>query len=134
MMPVTNADYNTITEMFARYCWLVDEGDADGWANLFVEDGEITGVVPVPLKGREQLKQIPNGSYAKSKGKMRHMAANMVCDYGESRDLVHAKYYNMVTNWLDGGKFVCFAISKVVLVRDGEDWLIQRSDSEMFMG
>jgi ketosteroid isomerase-like protein len=133
-VPVSTEDYLAITQMFARYCWLVDEGDAEGWANLFTEDGELAGLTPVILKGREQLKSIPTGAFAGSQGKLRHMAGNMCCEYGDNRDVVHAKYYNMVTNWQDGGKFTCMAISKVVLVRHGAGWLIQRSDSEMFLG
>ena len=132
-MPVTTDDYVSISDLLGRYCWRVDEGDEEGWAALWTEDGVFTGVTPEPVVGREALKAIPRDAYAGASGKLRHLVGNLHCDYQEGgTDVVIARYYNLVTNWLQGGGFTCLALSTVRLVRTGEGWLISRNDSVMF--
>jgi 3-phenylpropionate/cinnamic acid dioxygenase small subunit len=133
-MPVSTEDYVAISEHLARYCWLVDEGDEDGWTALWIEDGVFTGVTPEPVLGREALRMIVRMGQASGARKTRHMVANLVCDYRDGRDTVQAAYYNFVTNWADGARMTVMALSKVVLVRNGAGWLIRRNDSEMFIG
>lgn len=133
-MTVEPADLVAIADHMGRYCWAVDEGDEEGWAALWTEDGVFTGVSPEPLVGREALKSVPRFESQLSDGKMRHLIGNLVCDYQGDRDHVLARYYNLVTNWADGGQFICMALSEVRLVRDGKGWLIQRNDSRVFPG
>ena len=129
-MPVSTDDFVSISDFFGRYCWRVDEGDEEGWAALWTEDGVFAGVLPEPVVGREALKMIPRGSMASGKGTIRHHVGSLNCDYdGEGRDTVIARYYNLVTNWIDGGAFTCLAASTARLVRHGDSWLIKRSDS-----
>lgn len=135
-MAVSTEDHLAIADHMARYCWAVDEGDADGWVALWSEDAVCTGLGPQTLTGREQLRGIVASNMALGgNGKARHSVTNLVCDYaGGDRDTVEAKYYNMVTNWKDGGRFTCMALSRVRLVRDEAGWLIACSDSELFLG
>lgn len=129
-MPVSTDDYVSVSDFLGRYCWLVDAGDEDGWAALWAEDGVFAGVMPEPVVGREALKGIPRGAFASSGGKLRHHVGSLNCDYdGTSRDVVIARYYNLVTNWMQGGAFTCLASSTVRLLRHGDSWLIERSDS-----
>jgi hypothetical protein len=129
-MPVSTDDYVSISDFFGRYCWRVDAGDEEGWADLWAEDGVFAGVLPEPVVGREALMAIPRNAFAGSQGKLRHHVGSLNCDYdGDSRDIVIARYYNLVTNWLQGGAFTCLAASTVRLRRDGTSWLIERSDS-----
>lgn len=129
-MPVSTDDYVSISDFFGRYCWRVDSGDEEGWAALWAEDGVFAGVMPEPVVGREALKAIPRGAFASSGGKLRHHVGSLNCDYdGADRDVVIARYYNLVTNWVNGGAFTCNAASTVRLQRSGEGWLIERSDS-----
>lgn len=133
-MPVSTDDYASISDFMARYCWLVDEGDGDGWAALWTEDGVFAGAMPEPVAGREALRMIPLGSGSKD-GPMRHMVVNLACDYRDSgRDEVAAQYYNFVTDWSDGGSMRCIALSRIVLTRNGKSWLIRRSDNVLMMG
>ncbi len=136
-MPVSTDDYVSVSDFFGRYCWRVDEGDEEGWAALWAEDGVFAGVMPEPVVGREALKMIPRGAFAGSGGKLRHHVGSLNCDYegagdGDNRDVVIARYYNLVTNWMQGGAFTCFATSTARLLRNGDSWLIARSDSVTF--
>lgn len=128
-MPVSTEDYVAISDHLARYCWVVDEGDEEGWIGLWTEDGVFTGLTPEPLAGREALRLVVRMAQAGGPGKTRHMIANLACDYQEGRDVVLARYYNFVTNWAQGARMQVMALSRVVLQRNGEGWLIRRNDS-----
>jgi ketosteroid isomerase-like protein len=129
-MPVSTDDFVSITDFLGRYCWRVDQGDEEGWAALRAEDAVFAGVTPEPVVGREALKGIPRMSFANSGGTIRHMIGSLNCDYEEdSKDVAIARYYNLVTNWVDKGAFTCLAASTVRLLRHGDSWLIARSDS-----
>lgn len=133
-MPVSTDDYVAISDHLARYCWTVDEGDEEGWIALWAEDGVFTGIAPEPIAGREALRMVVRMAQASGPRKTRHMVANLTCDYHDGADLVLARYYNFVTNWTQGARMTVMAMSKVLLVRDGNGWLIRRNDSEMFPG
>jgi len=131
-MPVSAEDYTSISDFLGRYCWLVDAGDEDGWAALWTENGIFAGVGPEPIVGREALKAVPRGVVAGLNGTARHHAASLCCDYeGDSRDVVIARYYNLVTNWVNGGAFSANADCTVRLVRNRDSWLLSRSDTVM---
>ena len=129
-MPVSTDDFVSISDFLGRYCWRVDQGDVEGWAALWAEDGVFAGVTPEPVVGREALKGIVRMSFAGSGGTIRHLVGSLNCDYeGAGKDVAIARYYNLVTNWAQGGAFTCLAASTVRLLRHGDSWLIARSDS-----
>lgn len=133
-MPVSTEDYVAISDHLARYCWMVDEGDEEGWLALWTEDGVFTGLTPEPIVGREALRGVVRMGQAGGPGKTRHMVANLICDYQDGRDSVYAAYYNFVTNWAQGARMQVMALSKVQLTRHGEGWLIRRNDSVVMPG
>lgn len=133
-MPISTEDHIAISDHLARYCWRVDEGDEDGWLALWAADGTFTGVSPEPLVGHEALRSVVRQAQASGPGMMRHMVANLACDYQDGRDLVLASYYNFVTNWAQGARMTVMALSKVLLERHGEGWLIRRNDTVMLPG
>lgn len=65
---------------------------------------------------------------------MRHMITNLACDYVDGRDRVLASYYNLVTNWAQGAQISLLALSKVLLERSGDAWLIRRNDTVALPG
>jgi hypothetical protein len=133
-VPISTDDHIAVSDLLARYCWRVDEGDEDGWIALWVEDGVFTGVMPEPVVGHAALRGIVQMAQTSGPGMMRHMVANLTCDYQDGRDLVLASYYNLVTNWAEGAKISLLALSKVLLERSGESWLIRRNDTVVLPG
>jgi len=125
---ISTDDYVSIVNFMGNYCWLVDEGDADGWAALWTEDGAFVGG-GLNLVGHEQLKSIPRSS--EQSGQLRHAMANLHCRYGETRDIVHMRLYNHVTNWSQGGAPVVMAVCEAVILRDGDSWKVKRNDVRM---
>lgn len=130
-MPVSTDDHVAVADHIARYCWKVDSGDGDGWADLWTADGVFIGISPEPITGREALRQVPLGVAENFGDTMCHMAGNIFCDYGESRDTIHAHLYNFVTTWGggDGGKLFTMARCRMTLVRAGAGWLIARNEA-----
>jgi SnoaL-like domain len=133
-MPVTPSDYAAISDLLARYCWLIDEGDAEAWLALWADGGVFTGVSPEPFVGREALRAVVTMAQALGPGMMRHMVTNLACDYVDGEDRVLAAYYNLVTRWNDGAQIALLALSRVQLVRSGSSWLIARNDSTLLPG
>ena len=131
-MPISTEDFVAVSDHLGRYCWAVDESDEEGWASLWTEDGVFTGATPEPVVGREALKGVPRIGQMVN-GRMRHMIGNLHCDYLDGDpDRVRARYYNLVTNWVDSGRFTCMAICEVILVRSHGGWLIKRNDTRVF--
>jgi hypothetical protein len=126
-MPVSTEDYVAIADSLGRYCWLLDHGDEDGWIALWSEDGTLLGLGPQPIVGREALRHVPR-KFAEYAGRRRHLAGNLFCDYGESRNAIDAKFYNFISGWSDtGGEASLFAICEATFVRVDSRWLISRS-------
>lgn len=124
---VSTEDHVAISDLMGRYCWLIDDGLADEWAALWTEDGVFAGFGPNPLVGREALKALPRGAGA-SGGKSRHLVGNLHCNYGETENIVIARFYSLVTDWTKGGSFKVLGICQATLVRDGDGWKIQRNE------
>ena len=129
---VSIEDHVAISDLWGRYCWLIDEGRADEWVALWTEDGVFADFGPNPMVGSEALKSMSIG-FAASGGKSRHMAGNLHCDYGENENIVIARFYNLVTDWAKGGSFKLMGICQATLVRDGHGWKIKRNDVRMLM-
>jgi hypothetical protein len=123
---VSAEDYLSILNLMGTYQWLVDDGDEDGWANLFVEDGFFAGLGPEPIRGREALKMIPR--MAKSYGgNMRHHTGSFSMVYGDTKDVVNMRYYSLVTTWMpnEEPKLFQLALCKTHLVRVGGVWKLK---------
>jgi bifunctional aromatase (cyclase/dehydratase) len=132
---VSIADHVAISDLLGRYCWHVDNGHAEEWADLWTEDGVYSGSKPEPVVGREALKAVPRGSFEGSNGgKTRHLIANLYCDYIDNNDVIRARYYNFVSNWETQGRCVVMALCEVILVRGDSGWKIKRSDVELLPG
>jgi 3-phenylpropionate/cinnamic acid dioxygenase small subunit len=137
-MTISTEDHVAISDFLARYCWLVDEGDEDGWVALWAKDAVFTGVLAEPVVGHEALRALVRLGNASGPGKTRHMIANLYCEYQGGRDTVLASYYNFVTNWAQGARIMVMATSRVLLERSGDHknggWLIRRNDSVTMPG
>ena len=125
MMTIKNEDRSAIVELLARYCWLVDSGDGDGWADLWTEDGKFTGL-PDPLEGKDALRQLPPGFHGMADGKLRHIITNIVVEPGKNADEATAKGYSSVYDLRAGaGSVMSFALVTYTVVRKGGQWKIK---------
>ena len=68
-------DVDAVRQLVARYAQVFDAGDAQGWASLFVEDGEVVVDDNPPVRGRPALTEFLLGIET---GSMRHFAVNEV--------------------------------------------------------
>jgi 3-phenylpropionate/cinnamic acid dioxygenase small subunit len=130
-MTVTIEDRVKIDDLLARYCWFVDDGDGDAWAGLWTEDGAFTGI-PEPLKGRDQLRQMPGGMQAMFSGRLRHLIGNKLIRAGEHGGEIEVRAYSQVADWREGGKLLSFAKVRFTLVRDGAEFKIKALHADMF--
>jgi uncharacterized protein (TIGR02246 family) len=76
-MTSTAEDRDAIRDLYARYCWNIDSGAADAWAECFSEDGEFVVEGGEPLLGRGALRafaaSLPSGA-------LHHMVMNEAID------------------------------------------------------
>jgi bifunctional aromatase (cyclase/dehydratase) len=129
-MILTIDDYTQIQQLMARYCWLVDEGEGDAWANLWTSDGSFTGI-PEPLQGREELRKMPGGFWGISEGKLRHHITNVLVSPGNRDGEAQVKAYSVVNDWRDGGKPLAFAKVNLTLLREEGSWKIKALHAQM---
>lgn len=128
MARLVTDDWCSIQEFWANYCWLIDEGESEAWASLWAADGVFTGVAPQPLIGHDSLVAFAMGVFASNgNGQLRHAAVNLMCEYGDDRDTVKARFYNFVTLWggLPGAGNRVMAICEATLARAGEGWKLK---------
>ncbi|CUU59314.1 SnoaL-like domain-containing protein [Parafrankia irregularis] len=122
-------DVLTVQDIFARYCWYVDENLGEEWSELYTKDGVFEGTRPEPVIGREALAKVPGELNAFFDGRLRHQLSNLFVEYGDDSETLVARFYNQIAAWNDGTKFVMLAVSTALLVRDdpGSTWRIQRN-------
>jgi hypothetical protein len=126
---VAVADVLAVQDLLARYCWLIDEGRGEDWADLFTEDGVFEGTRPDPVIGRAALREVPEQNYGMFQGRMRHWYGNLSVEPGAEAGTLVARFYNQITVWDDGGKPLMLAISTATLVPGAGDlpWRIRRN-------
>ena len=118
-------DWVDISNLFGKYQWLVDAGDAEGWSDLFTEDGFFEGLGP-GFHGREELKQIPRLGLVFGGGG-RHMPSSIWMEYGASPDEVFLHCYNQFSVWSpdEPTQFLQLALSKIHLLRIAGEWKLK---------
>lgn len=125
---VNAEDNSAILNIMGKYQHLVDDGDEEGWADLFTEDGAFLGLGgDDEYRGREGLKKIPRLSIAQSGGKFRHNMCSFSAEYGQDTDEVFARYYMIGTVGQSGeGVHVAMQVDvRTHLVRIGGSWKIK---------
>jgi hypothetical protein len=127
---VSLEDWVAIRNLLGKYQWLVDEGDSEGWANLFTPDGAFIGGLPDPHHGHEELKKIPKLVKDAFGNKLRHLSGNHYIEYGNSKDQAWAKFYSFVTTWIpeQGPQFFQFSLCNVELLRINGEWKIKANN------
>jgi hypothetical protein len=120
-----NDDYLEIQQLVGRYQWMVDEGRAEEWADLYTNDGSFCRDGMPPVQGRDALKEVPRFVKVSWNGTLRHLSGSLYIEPGERAGEAITRYYNFVTTWTDAiPKMFTFALSELTLVRDGGEWRI----------
>ena len=70
-------DRDAIRDLYARYCWNIDSGAADAWADCFIEDGRFIVGGGHELAGREALRAFADSL---ANGSLHHMVMNEAID------------------------------------------------------
>jgi hypothetical protein len=117
-------------DVLARYCWYVDEGDGEAWADLWTPDGVFAGAASHPIRGREAFKQIAASSLG---GAFRHQHSNLFADYGETENDLIVRGYNLVTSWLNEPQLVSMGVARYHLIRSGDTWKIKSKATRMLV-
>ncbi|MCW8194633.1 nuclear transport factor 2 family protein [Proteobacteria bacterium 005FR1] len=74
MSGLTPKDYMEIEQLYAQYNWAIDSGEAQAWADTFVDDGNFNNA----FKGKEQLKGFINRWVSEMNGLSRkHWNSNL---------------------------------------------------------
>ncbi len=118
-------DVLAIQKLLADYNHLIDSGQADAWADLFVADGAFDPGLMPPINGRAALVEFAAALPAMIPG-ARHVVSNVSIDVDGDR--ASAKSY--LHMWMkDGdGKFgvMTAGIYSDELVRIGGSWKLSR--------
>lgn len=89
-----------VTALYARQSQAIDDGDAEGWAATFTEDGEFASPTHgAPVRGREELRQFAAGVRAGHVARgiqERHWLNSVVVDDGEGG--LRARAYLMIVH------------------------------------
>ena len=119
------ADRVDIDNLFSSYAYMIDDGDADGWIDLFVEDG----VFDVPglnrFEGPEGLRNVCNMVIEGSQGNWRHSATNVLVTPAEHGDEVNVRMRTLVTDWNQDPAGLQFNDYQGTLVRIAGHWRIK---------
>ena len=120
------ADCFAVGNIIGAYGWLFDDGDADGWAALweedgvFVADGEETA-------GRAALAGMVRTLFEQTGGQLRHLAGSFHHAYGESRETMIVRFYSHVSTW-GSSPSAMMALCVMTLARGPAGWRIRRND------
>ena len=128
-MEFEDRDRHLIHDLLARWCWLMDAGNAEEWVLLWTDDGTFTGI-PETAKGPEQLGQIPVQFHEMGGGKFRHSMSNITLEPGANADEAVAHAYSTLTDWSQGGALIGFAQVCFDLVRRDRGWKIRAQHAE----
>jgi ketosteroid isomerase-like protein len=134
---VSSEDFAALSNFMGAYQHIVDGGDENAYADLFTEDGAFLGLPeavgpPDSFCGREGLKKIPRFSQALYAGKYRHNMCSFSAEYGDSQDVVFARYYVLATTSLpDQPPTVAQVIVNTHLVRVSGGWKIKSNRMTM---
>jgi hypothetical protein len=109
-----------ISELRARYAFLVDQSHAEEAADLFTEDGEFHGPVKSYV-GREQ--HLKHYSHQAMSG-MWHFVANEIIDI--DGDAATGQCYCYMPCVFEGESYVCACRYDDVLVRHNGKWKFKR--------
>lgn len=92
-------DRMDIHDLFAVYGFLVDEGRAQEWSELFVPEGVFDVPGLARFEGREQVAKVVDMVHANSQGMWRHQLTNILAEPGSEPGTATVRMNGLVTDW-----------------------------------
>ena len=121
-----------IIQVHNRYCWAVDDGDADALAAVFTEDCVWRCEPPVGVfRGRDGVQEMGRIIHGGTGATVLHVTTNHVVDV--DGDTARLRCYLTVPNW-GASQVGVSAVGRydVAFVRQSGAWLIREMSIEMF--
>lgn len=117
----------SILAAYARYAHTIDDGDAEGWAACFTEDGVLWSSRGTAIASRRGLEEFARAYIAQRTLPERHLSWHHLLEPdGEAcRGRCSAALIRPATA---GAAFAFSATYRDLFVRAGERWLIARRD------
>jgi uncharacterized protein (TIGR02246 family) len=116
-------DQLAIAELLARYNHAVDDGDPDGVAACFMEDGLLNGRSG-HYRGKEELLRI--GKHTTAEMKLRHVVSNTVIDAQADSSIANVRSHLLFYRVTDAGlSFEASGIYNDVVVKVDGEWKFQ---------
>ena len=133
---VAPADELQIRNLIARYAYATDAGDKEGFADLFLADGQWTrensppaelggsGLPSEAIRGREGLiRLIENSTIGRFQLKVRHQMTDVLVEPGQDDDHARTLFRALVTDWRDGpGRIAMCVFYTALCARTDEGW------------
>src|SRR5215510_6999011 len=130
----TYEDRIAVEDVMARYVWVVDSLDAEGYVAVFTEDAVIDSNGSIS-KGQEEICKIVTNLIKrrddnKAKGEptanLYHMTSNVRITFPKANEALHQSYWQTVRRDIDGRMIVAaMGRSEDHLVKRNGKWLIQ---------
>jgi hypothetical protein len=131
---VTITTYDEIARLYAAYCQCLDNGDHEGWATLFTDDGLFRGEGRPDVVGRQALRDF---AAARNGSGIMHITSNLLlpsdldvdghiaatadflivsCQAGSTAAQITAmgRYADTISQTHDGPKFASRIVSRVL--------------------
>jgi 3-phenylpropionate/cinnamic acid dioxygenase small subunit len=118
------ADRLDIQDLFARYCFLIDENRGDEWAALFARDAVFDVPGLARLEGRAEIRKMVEMVSAQSQGRWRHQLTNIVAEPAGDTESASVRMSGLVTDWSNEGAVSTFSDYSARLRKIDGEWRI----------
>jgi len=124
------AAYAEIVRFYARQMRLLDEGDANGWAQTFARGGVFRSPVrPAPVTGREQIRDGARAAAADLADRQitrRHWVGMLEAEPQSDGSMRAVSYAQVIETPRGGQPALTMSVTcDDILIREGGRWVVQ---------
>jgi 3-phenylpropionate/cinnamic acid dioxygenase small subunit len=98
-----------VQQLYSRYCYLLDDGDADGWAALFAPDGRFIGPGRPVLTGFDEIAAFGR---ARDHRGIKHLTFNIAIGVADGPRLASAADFALMRIEPDGAGAAVTALGR----------------------
>lgn len=121
-----------LLELYARYAWAYDQGDADGYAALFAEDGRFERPGAPDAVGPEALAALVTGAHSRGTGYL-HVTSSVLVE-GTPDGAAGRAYVVLLQAHADAVRLLAAGHYRDTFVRTGDGWRIAHRRFEPLTG